>query len=198
MLEKENRTKRPLDCKIQKCFLFLFFLSPLAWKHVTRCACLEFRMPTVPLHTWPFLMHFGESKVIFDSIAFLLILFLSVVFIQVLKNRIPLKKCQFSTVYIYTQQVTYKTVLQYHVTEYITQYCGHIIQNLRCQSTRYTWLKIYGIFLDWSSIKDEVVEMEGTLVAERLFSWWLPNLTTIISRSPANSDADYLKCIVYL
>jgi len=51
-------------------------------------------------------MHFGESKVIFDSIALLLILLLSVVFIQVLKNRIPLKKCQFSTVYIYSKSHT--------------------------------------------------------------------------------------------
>lgn len=64
-------------------------------------------------------MHFGESKVLFDSSAFLLIRFLSVVFIQVLKNIIPLKM-SVSTVYI--QQVTYKTVLQYHVSEYITQF----------------------------------------------------------------------------
>lgn len=64
-------------------------------------------------------MHFGKSKVIFDSFAFLLVCFLSVVFIQVLKNITPLKM-SVSTVYI--QQVTYKTVLQYHVSEYITQF----------------------------------------------------------------------------
>ncbi len=93
-------------------------------------------------------MHFGKSKVIFDSSAFLLIRFLSVVFIQVLKNIIPLKM-SVSTVYI--QQVTYKNVLQYHVSEYITQFWGHIIQNLRCQSTwcrETTWLKIYDILLN--------------------------------------------------
>lgn len=91
-------------------------------------------------------MHFGKSKVIFDSSAFLLIRFLSVVFIQVLKNIIPLKM-SVSTVYTAS-----------HIQNCITVPCvrihnfwGCIIQNLRCQSTRCretTWLKIYDILLN--------------------------------------------------
>lgn len=146
-------------------------------------------MPTVPFDAlWWVKGHF------FDSIAFLLILFLSVVFIQVLKNRFPLKKSQFSTVYI--QQVTYKTVLQYHVTEYITQFWGHIIQNPRCQSTRYAWLKMYYIFLNSSEapLKMRLLKwkahlwLRGCPHDDYQIFWLIVKDNTIISLGPANAE----------
>lgn len=145
-------------------------------------------------------MHFGKSKVIwficfsFDSISFCSVY-------TSFKKYNSSKNVSFYSIYTAS-----------HIQNCITVPCvrihnfwGHIIQNLRCQSTRCretTWLKIYGILLNSTEAysKMRLLKWKAHLwlrccpCDDYQILWLSVKDNTIVSLGPA----DYLKCIVYL